>query len=857
MSRLVEGWGSRTARLVILGEAPGPQEDLKGEPFVGPSGGRLNSWLEAAGLSRSMCYLDNVLQYRPNEDNDITQVEQSVLQAWMAYLNERIAKLADPWVLVPTGNYALYALTGKGCVYWHQRDGHRKRPGIQDWRGSILEYRDLNGRMMKVLPTVHPAATFREPTLEGVIRLDLKRVKEQLEYREIRRPARTHFINPNIDDIAGFWEGAGDSQAPIALDIENPEIKSKESYLDPATGEPARYKSGKRKGHLKTKSVTGPRELVCIGFSYDPAYSITIPLTKGYWGGEEGLTAAWMWIRALCRLPNAKVMHNGLYDAFFLADRGIELENWTFDTLLMHLLLDPSAPHSLAFCASCDTLEPYWKHESRDVEAAFQASQTQWEAYLTYNGKDCCVTRELLEVYCARLKRQGLHTFYMDYYPSLFTPLLDLTRHGILVDDQIRRQRLAELIARCIEIQDALFTLTGEKLYATKGLSTQKIQRYLYGTLGLPRQYVKRGKGERTQSSDEVTIRKLMLQYPAKLGEAGGLILEHRRADALSKFYRDERVDHDGRFRSEYSPTTEAGRLASSKNPRGTGSNAQNVDREARDSFLCDPGCLGVAVDLSQAEARINYLLIYTITGDRALLDKARLRPSRYDQHTENAARIFGIQAQEVTPTQRYLGKKAVHAGFRGMRGGKLVDELLKDGYVLSVEEADHMIAAFIAGVPGLEEFFRYIRREIILKKYLESCTCPYKLWFTYDRTDDETYRRGYSFHPQFEVAYLMNTKGLVPLHRYFKERLEGVGQINAHVHDELFFSVPMEAAYEATAMLVKSLEEPRVYRFAGKEVELSMPCTVKVGRTWKMEQEWKQLPTREEFEAGAKEMMA
>jgi DNA polymerase I-like protein with 3'-5' exonuclease and polymerase domains len=285
--------------------------------------------------------------------------------------------------------------------------------------------------------------------------------------------------------------------------------------------------------------------------------------------------------------------------------------------------------------------------------------------------------------------------------------------------------------------------------------------------------------------------------------------------------------------------------LSSSKNPRGTGSNAQNVDREARDIFLADEGCVGVEVDLSQAEARIDYLLIYMLTGDNAVLDKARLRPDEYDQHTENAAAIFNKPASAITKEERYLGKKAVHAAFRDMQGQKLADELLKEGRTYTAEACDRLIRSFRRrlGEGHIESLFRWVRGRIIKDRYLEN-SWGRRLWFTYDRLDAESFRRGYSFDPQSEVADLMNQYGLIPLWNYLEQNKSG--RINAHVHDSLFFSVKPSAAYEVTKFLVDSLEKPRVYW----GVELVMPCEVKVGARWKASHEWKRMPSQEEFQA-------
>ncbi len=849
--RRVEGWGSKSARLVIFAEAPGEREENVGQPLVGPSGFRLNEWMARAGLSRADAYIDNLYQYRP-PGNQIKVIDQLTLEQWMGYAHERIAELDDPWVIVPTGNYALYALTGKGKVHWHLRDGHETRPGILDWRGSILEYTDLRGRTIKCIPTIHPAATFRQPSLERACVVDWERIASELQFRELRRPVRHHHIYPSLSQLAALHQSACEPGALLSIDIENPRREKSITVYEEDGVTEQRYKSGKKKGRIKTKKEKGDPAIVCVGFAITPTESVTVPTTLSHWKSESKLQEAWQWIHHLCTSPAEKVLHNGLYDTFFLADHGIRLTNWKWDTLYMHHCLDASAPHDLAYCASVDTREPYWKSEAKDPDEIGKYT-SNWAAFLTYNGKDCCVTRELADIYKSRLTSLSLPhergmDFYLRHYPPLFGALLDLERHGIRVDTHKRKYRLLELMANCIDLQDQLTALSGMQLYGTTSLSTAKLKKYLYEQLALPKQWRKRkDTGEKTETVDEVAVRRLMERHPTcqPLQTTGPLILSHRRQQTLLHFYKTERVDEDGRYRSSYSPNTEAGRLSSSKNPRGTGSNAQNVDREARDIFLADAGMVGIEVDGSQVEARVDYLLIYMLTGDRAILDKARLRPDEYDQHTENAAAIFHKPATSITKEERYLGKKAVHAAFRDMQGQKLADELLKEGRIYSADQCDKLIKAFRTrlGVGYIEELFRWVRGRIIKDRYLEN-SWGRRLWFEYDRLDDEAYRRGYSFDPQSECADWMNQRGLIPLHAYLQQ--EGIGAINAHVHDSLFFSVIPERAYEATQFLVSSLEQPRTIW----GVELSIPCEIKIGGRWKGEHEWKRMPTQQEFEA-------
>src|SRR3990167_3792713 len=250
-----------------------------------------------------------------------------------------------------------------------------------------------------------------------------------------------------------------------------------------------------------------------------------------------------------------------------------------------------------------------------------------------------------------------IFTTYNNSYPPLFEPMINMMLHGIAMDNHKRVKRLGQLTAECIRLQDELTEIAGEPLYGEKSLSTKKVAKFLYDDLKLPKKMRtrKRASGEkvRTVTTDEVAIKRLMNEYPKneRLQQAGALMLEHRRKYQLASFYRENRVDKDGRMRSSYAPYADSGRFRSSENPCGTGSNAQNIDREARDCFVPDEGCIFVEVDLSLAEDRD----VKVRTGAPRLIKLAQLPPWEYDSHSENAAKAIRKSQKDVTKEERYV----------------------------------------------------------------------------------------------------------------------------------------------------------------------------------------------------------
>lgn len=163
---LVFADGRRGARVMIIGEAPGRDEDIEGRPFVGRAGQLLDRMIGAIGLSRASedpgaaVYITNVLPWRPPQNREPTPAEIAMLKPFLA----RHVALADPAVIVLMGNSALAAVLGT--------------KGITRLRGQWAE---AWGR--PVLPMFHPAYLLRNPPAKREAWADLLTLRERLEAR--------------------------------------------------------------------------------------------------------------------------------------------------------------------------------------------------------------------------------------------------------------------------------------------------------------------------------------------------------------------------------------------------------------------------------------------------------------------------------------------------------------------------------------------------------------------------------------------------------------------------------------------------------------------------------------------------
>lgn len=122
---VVFGVGNRNADILFVGEGPGEQEDLKGEPFVGAAGQLLDDMLSIIDLDRTNCYIANIVKCRPPQNRDPLETEQ---EACIGYLQQQIS-LIQPKILVCLGRIAAKALIREDFRItrehgtWTQKDG--------------------------------------------------------------------------------------------------------------------------------------------------------------------------------------------------------------------------------------------------------------------------------------------------------------------------------------------------------------------------------------------------------------------------------------------------------------------------------------------------------------------------------------------------------------------------------------------------------------------------------------------------------------------------------------------------------------------------------------------------------------
>ena len=300
----VNGQGPKYANIVIVGEAPGAEEEMVGLPFVGASGRLLSQLLFKAGINRAECYITNVMKERPLDNNFKTFSTEQLKESYQTLEKEILA--IKPNITILLGGEALKALTP-----------YKK---ISDWRGSIIFVPEIG----KVLPTYHPAAALREHLFTYIIGYDLQKAERESHNFVYDRSLRSVEVLRTVEQVLAYQPIP---EKPLSFDIE-----------------------------------TYGKSFTSIGFAQSSTQAFVIPLGGTKWLPIEEVVV-WKHIAEILQDPEIpKIGQNIVFDASVLKELlGIEVKNIVFDTMLAFHLLYPEMPKALDFLTSLYTDQPYYK----------------------------------------------------------------------------------------------------------------------------------------------------------------------------------------------------------------------------------------------------------------------------------------------------------------------------------------------------------------------------------------------------------------------------------------------------------------------------------------------------------------
>lgn len=416
--------GPRDAKICIIGESPGQDEILRGEPFVGLSGIELTKMLGEAGINRRDCFITNCVSDRP-PDNDIKHFFYSSTEAKKLHispLNGRypkenlrlgIQKLWSdlneirPNVIIAVGETPLWALAGE--------------VGITKWRGS-----ELPTPFGKLIPTFHPAYILRQWNFRSIAVADLRRAARESHSPDLVVPKWNFKIRPSF--------------------IEAREMLKWLLSLPPQL--------------LVSDIETRANQIACIGFAWSALDAFCLPLMcvegdRSFYTLEEEVELILL-VRMVLR-HHQICFHNGNFDCQYIAKEWGFLPNFHHDTMLMQHILFPGllggkidpvtgkvskkgSSLSLSFvCSMYNEHYRFWKDDGR-----FWDESMDEDVYWNYNGEDCCRTFQSAITMLGMIEKLGFSKQYrdkMDLFPLTFRMMF----RGINIDLAFRKKMQQDL----------------------------------------------------------------------------------------------------------------------------------------------------------------------------------------------------------------------------------------------------------------------------------------------------------------------------------------------------------------------------------------------------------------------------
>lgn len=728
--------GPRPARIMIVGEAPGEEEENRRLPFVGRSGEELTRMLHEAGIARTDCFLTNVCKYRPPgnkiefffEDKGLTRPNEFIKEG-LAELEQEIREV-KPNVIIAFGNTAIWAL-----------QAHRAAKGlVTKWRGSELPLSDRLatrdtpiGHQAVVIPTYHPAAILRNWAWRNVAVHDLRtRVKKYVENSRITPPPYNFIIRPTYEQAIGYCR--------ILLQrlTERPNLHTRLS-VDIET----------RAGHI-----------TCIGLAADQLNAICIPLMQrgseaNYWSSEEEYRIIWELQQLLTHPSISVVGQNFLYDAQYFAKHLGFVPRVRDDTMLMQHVCYPSVPKGLDFLSSmyCK-FHRYWKDDGKE-------DNPKWteEGGWIYNCTDAVATFECAGILDNVLDHYKLRDQYL-FQMELWHHTLPMMLRGIDIDLKYRSELTMQLLDAMNEREIWRTAVCGHPLNPR---SPKQMKAFFYDDLGLPKQFSKKkdAEGNRSPTLDDKALHALVQKEPL-CTEIIRNIAEDRSLGVFNSTFVQARLGPDNRLRSYFNPAgTESFRYSSSKDAFGSGCNFENIPSgheneikpeelqqynlpNVRKLFIPPPGHSTAEIDLAGADAQV----VAWEAGDERL--KAAFKAG-LKIHAVNAKDIFGGMAGPDGRKEPYYKRAKIGVHLTNY-GGK--PKTLSGSLGISVWEAEKFQRRWFDLHPEIKDWHDRTMSELQERRSVTNKFGYRRLYF--DRIE-EILPEALAWVPQSTVAITAN----------------------------------------------------------------------------------------------------
>lgn len=794
------GAGKRSAKIMIVGEAPGAREDESHEAFVGPAGVLLNELLKEAGLKRSDCYITNVAKCRPPDNR--TPKKGEIKTCVSAYLQSEIDRV-QPTFILTLGNSALQGVVG--------------RSGIKKHRGSVFSAHGAT-----VLATLHPAAALRNPYLTPELRADFQRLGRLVRGESEKDPIRLRLIrrHKQLDALVKLL-----STVPrIAFDLE--------TYV---------FDNGER---LKGKPVTSNFQewrsehavISCISVAWSEHDCAVIPLWHQKSPFKEEEEEVLKKLKPILERKDCKyIAHNGKFDCRWLAAFKV-FTPLTFDTMLAAHMLDENRSKGLKPLSEV-LLGADGYDIGEDVGNSYYAPLKRLSIYA---GKDAIFTYRLYKKFKQQLAEEPrtARIFKLMMMPAS-NMLTKVERHGIWVDSKRVDERLKETEENVTKIRNFMYRYvpvekrprvpdpnvrhTKKYLKEIEGInfnSPQQVADWLFNDLGLDiLEETDTGNPSTAESvllrlsNDHVACRAL-LKYRkwAKYRDTYLLPLKYKHTDATSRAHPTYKLFG-----------TVTGRL-SCADP-----NLQQIPRNPflRAVYGAPPGWTFIEADYSQIELRIAAML----ANESNLL---RVFHEGRDPHMEVAVKLTGLPVEEVSSEQRKMAKP-VNFGFLYGMGWRKFVSYARDNYevVFTEKEAQEAREEFFKLWPRLVTWHDRQRRLVRNHHRVQSPIGRIRHLPDVSSGDKEVRaeaeRQAINSPVQSFASDLMLMSALQLHDLLDPARCLVVGSI----HDALGFQCRTEDLATTVPVIRRVMLNPPLKKWFGTELTVPIDVEIKTGQHW------------------------
>lgn len=553
-------------------------------------------------------------------------------------------------------------------------------------------------------------------------------------------------------------------------------------------------------------------DLVGLSFSIEPGKGYYIPTPQN----KEETLAILEELRPVFESENIiKIGQNIKYDMLVLKWYGIELKGELFDTMLAHYLIDPDTRHGMDVLSEnylgytpisiTSLIGPKGKNQlnMKDVSVA---------KVVDYAAEDADVTLQLANVFEPMLKERNADKLAAELENPLIYVLADMEKEGVRIDIDTLSNYSAQLQEEILKAELNVYEKAGLKFNLA---SPKQLGEVLFDHLKLDPK-AKKTKTGQYQTGEDV------LMALANKSDIVKDILDFRQMQKLKSTYVDALPllvnPRTGRVHTSYNQAVAATGRLSSNNP-----NLQNIPiktergREVRKAFIArDENHLLLSADYSQIELRI----IAEISKEENMLDAFN---KGLDIHTATAARVYGINIEEVTPTQR-RNAKAVNFGIIYGQSAFGLSQNLN----IPRKEAAEIIEQYFTQYPGIKNYMSDTMNFARENGYVE--TIMGRRRYLRDINSANMTVRGYAERNainapiQGSAADLIKV-AMINIHKDMAaQKLQS--KMTMQVHDELVFDVVKSEKEQVKEIITNRMKNA---------IKMSVPIEIEIGEgtTW------------------------